>query len=868
MDEKDGKQMGNWPLYYRYWGKASKEHTEVVSFHLLPYHCLDVAAVAAEWWAASPTLRHLLCKATDRDEPTTRAWVLFFITLHDIGKLDIRFQLKSPDTLQALQSDFDPDDASRDVRYDHGKEGYSWFVKDAGYSDLTPEEIDHWKPWLQAVAGHHGSLPREISDSDPDAEKTIIKQDARARREFAIDIAELFLTPAGLSLKDTPPLAPDLLAGFCSISDWLGSDEKKFPYCQQQHTLKQYWHKQLKRAHSAIHDSGLIGMPLAKGGMAVLYPDYRPRQVQTLIEQIPVKPGITLIEAPTGSGKTEAALAYAANLLANGTGEAIIFALPTQATANAMFKRLQSIAKTLFPNGTNLLLAHGRAKYHPGFSALKEATGKTVQGDEEAITQCVEWLGASRKRAFLGQIGVCTVDQVFLSVLPVRHQFVRAFGVRKAALIIDEVHAYDAYMYGLLVSVLKGQQQNGGSAILLSATLPAWQKALLLGYKADNKPEQQAYPLITYCESGKQPETYPIKDDTQHPPLRLIETTCRSTANMLPDNALISDIIHAAESGALVAVICNLVADAQQLAKHLRDQCKTVPVDLFHSRFCFADRQQIELNILHHYGHDADRRSGKILVATQVIEQSLDLDFDWMITQLCPVDLLFQRMGRLHRHEREQRPPDHEVPRCTILVPEGNDYELHELIYGYRRILWRTQMLLADQPQIEFPTAYRDWIEQVYQAEPWKDEPRLITDEANDFLIEQDGNFYTGKQLANVAAKPLPDTEGAAGRLTRDGEMSLTVVLATKVDDKWHTLEGGPLEKLEDWQKDEAIDLNSLGVPNSWRKYLPPADEQGRHWLQMRKIEDGIWCENEDEWHFKYAAHIGLLHSKEDDAGN
>ncbi|MBL3600101.1 MAG: CRISPR-associated helicase/endonuclease Cas3 [gamma proteobacterium endosymbiont of Lamellibrachia anaximandri] len=868
MDERNDKQTGALALYYRYWGKASKEYAKEVSFHLLPYHCLDVAAVAAEWWAASPALRHLLCKATDRDESTTQAWVLYFITLHDFGKLDIRFQLKSPATLQVLQPGFNPDDADTDPSYYHGQEGYSWFVRDAGHWKLTPERLDQWKPWLQAVTGHHGSLPRGISDTTPDAEKAIIEQDVKARLEFITDMAEFFLTPAGLSLKDTPPLAPDLLAGFCSISDWLGSDEEKFPYCQQQHTLKQYWQRRLKRAHSAIHDSGLIGKPLSKGGMAALYPNYHPRQVQTLIEKIPCKPGITLIEAPTGSGKTEAALAYAANLLANGTGEAIIFALPTQATANAMFKRLQNIAKILFPSGNNLLLAHGRAKYHPGFSALKDAAGKTAQGDEEAVTQCVEWLGASRKRAFLGQIGVCTIDQVFLSVLPVRHQFVRAFGVRKAVLIIDEVHAYDAYMYGLLVSVLQGQQQNGGSAILLSATLPAWQKALLLGYESDNKSEQQPYPLIIYCESGKQPETYPIEDETQYPPLRLVETTCRSTADMLPDNALVSDIIHAAESGALVAVICNLVADAQQLAKHLQGQCKTATVDLFHSRFRFTDRQQIELEVLHHYGHDADHRLGRILVATQVIEQSLDLDFDWMITQLSPVDLLFQRIGRLHRHERELRPPGHEVPRCTILIPEGTDYELHELIYGYRRILWRTQMLLEDQPQIEFPASYRDWIEQVYQAEPWEDEPRQITDEANDFLIEQDGNFYTGKQLANVAAKPLPDTEGAAGRLTRDGEMSLTVVLATKVDGEWRTLEGGPFETLEDWQKDEAIDLNSLGVPNSWRKYLPPADEQGRHWLLMYKNEDGIWCGKEDERHFKYAAHIGLLLSKEDDIGN
>jgi CRISPR-associated endonuclease/helicase Cas3 len=137
---------------------------------------------------------------------------------------------------------------------------------------------------------------------------------------------------------------------------------------------------------------------------------------------------------------------------------------------------LEKAAERLFAEGPNVVLAHGKDRFNPNFQALQKAAQRpspqTAELEREASVQCIRWLGASRKRAFLGQIGVCTIDQVLLSVLPVRHQFVRAFGLRKSVLIVDEVHAYDAYMYGLLGRVLNGQQRAGGSALLLSATLP------------------------------------------------------------------------------------------------------------------------------------------------------------------------------------------------------------------------------------------------------------------------------------------------------------------------------------------------------------------------------------------------------------
>jgi CRISPR-associated endonuclease/helicase Cas3 len=212
-----------------------------------------------------------------------------------------------------------------------------------------------------------------------------------------------------------------------------------------------------------------------------------------------------------GSGKTEAALAYASCLLAAGLAESVIFALPTQATANVMLARLEQVAGILFPEAANVVLAHGKRNYNPHFNTLKQqAKHATAQGKESATVHCAEWLAQSRKRVFLGQVGVCTVDQVLLSVLPVKHAFVRSFGLGKSVLIVDEVHAYDSYMYGLLAEVLQRQREAGGSAILLSATLPYHQRQMLAQSWGGDVEQTTDYPLITQISGNGQRAPSPV----------------------------------------------------------------------------------------------------------------------------------------------------------------------------------------------------------------------------------------------------------------------------------------------------------------------------------------------------------------------
>ena len=826
--------------YFQYWGKAHKESEEGAPYHLLPYHCLDVAAVTEAWWGQSGALQSSFVSVTKISARQTKAWLLFFVSLHDYGKMDMRFQLKAPNVVESIYPDFDrelTDLRGIDIKgYFHGPVGFSLFYHDFlstfGWNEYDQEVWEAWRPWLAAVTGHHGVIP---SDVDPFAEidknqadASIIEHDRAARVDWVNALETLFLKPSGLSIKTSPPPCSSLLAGFCSVADWLGSNSAvgAFEYKPDKEPLNDYYQRNLVIARQQLYESGLLSTKQPYQGIQSLLPSGEktlPRQLQTLVDKLPVERGLTIIEAPTGSGKTETALAYAWRLLDKGLADSIIFALPTQATSNAMLKRLGICAPLIFSDQPNLVLAHGKSAFNQDFWELKNSfQQQTEQGGEEARVQCAEWLSASRKRVFLGQIGVCTIDQVLISVLPVRHKFVRGFGVGKSVLIVDEVHAYDSYMYGLLGEVLKQQQAAGGSVLLLSATLPFRQRQTLgrtwCGEIASKTKE--SYPLVTQVNQAGQTSRFELSE-RELPEKRTVAVEVLAKSQLLPGASLIAQMIDAAEQGAQVVFICNLVDVAQMLAKQLRVK-SNVTVDLFHARFRFCDRQAIEKQVLEKYGKDGKREQGSILIATQVVEQSLDLDFDWMITQLCPVDLLFQRLGRLHRHQRP-RPDGFDKPKCTVLIPDDEDYGYHGLIYGNTRVLWRTaQMLLKSGGEIYFPAAYRDWIERVYEEDNWGDEPNDVIASYEEFIKESEGSRYTAQLLMRSDVEEFADTDSNVSALTRDGEMSLNVLPVLGSGDDMKLLDDGELIKnLEDWWRDEALNLNMVSVPNSWRKFLP-----------------------------------------------
>jgi len=866
--------------FFRYWGKTHGD-----DYHLLVYHALDVAAVGTVWWDTCPAIRRSFMQAFHIEASrinSLRAWMLFFVALHDLGKLDIRFQLKASETLRRLWPQFDLADVCESKatihKFNHGSAGFNWADRDAfnWFSELeNAEELwACWRPWMAAVTGHHGDIPIGDDFKPLDAEDYVIEHDRQARHGLVQAFATLFLIPEGLSIASHVPdgdshAAQHLLAGFCSVCDWVGSNTEVMPYFtpDPRVSFANYLTERTQKIREErwLERFGVIDSPSPYRGLAaLLQPKENPRGVQVLVDAWPLAAGLTLIEAPTGSGKTEAALAYAWRLLESGTTDSIIFALPTQATANAMLKRAQAFAAQAFDgDSTNIVLAHGKSRFHPGFEQLRAAGQRpTAQGKVEATVQCAAWLAQSRKRVFLGQVGICTVDQVLLSVLPVCHQFVRSFGIYKSVLIVDEVHAYDRYMHGLLTEVLRRQKATGGNAILLSATLPSVvRNRLLQAWNAVGVADAH-YPAV-WCATGGSvtPLTVP---EAQRPQLRNITIELLKYVDAFPNDALLDRIVAAAQSGARVAVIVNLVDVAQRLARQFRDRTK-IPVDVFHARYRFADRQNKETAALTQYGREAVREGGRILIATQVVEQSLDLDFDWLVTHICPVDLLFQRLGRLHRHQR-LRPAGFDAPRCTVLSVEGDDYGSHKVIYGNARVLWRTERLLAQNDHILFPQAYREWIEPVYQDEDWADEdwadePEAVRRDYENYEGQQLSAAQAAKQMISMRRKQYADDDVSLTVHTRDGEMSLTV-LPVQADGR--LLDGCHLESLDDGQRAEQLNLNTVPVPHTWKHALSECgqDEECRYQLVFAADSSGEWIAHAGKYTFHYTKEFGLERSK------
>jgi CRISPR-associated endonuclease/helicase Cas3 len=396
------------------------------------------------------------------------------------------------------------------------------------------------------------------------------------------------------------------------------------------------------------------------------------------------------------------------------------------ATANAMFGRLEAAYRRLFAPGQapSLALAHGRAGLHPGFAAAisehlaEEAYAAPGEACEPAGAQCAAWLADDRRRALLAEVGVGTIDQALLAVLAVRHATLRLHGLMRKVLIVDEAHAFDAYMNRELVALLRFQAALGGSAILLSATLPqalrqrladAWRDGLAL------PPAPLAathYPLASAVGAGSPTET----PCATRAPRRVRVTRLDDEA------AAIARIRAAVAAGAAVAWVRNTVDGALAGAAALRP-AGLAPL-VFHARYAMVDRLARESEVLGRFGRtgSAANRRG-VLVATQVIEQSLDLDFDLVVSDLAPVDLLIQRAGRLWRHmdlrPRASRPVD--GPELLVVSPPPVDDPAPDWIaasqpgtaavYGDPALLWRSARALFAAGAIVVPEGVRALIE-------------------------------------------------------------------------------------------------------------------------------------------------------------
>jgi CRISPR-associated endonuclease/helicase Cas3 len=427
---------------------------------------------------------------------------------------------------------------------------------------------------------------------------------------------------------------------------------------------------------------------------------------------------LVIVEAPTGEGKTEAALYLADRWLQAEGQRGTYVAMPTQATSNQMLGRFREFLERRYAGGqVELLLLHGNAALSADMDELRLAAVNQDDDGEKSTVVAHSWFVANKKRSLLAPFAVGTIDQALLSILQTRHFFVRLFGLSHKTVIFDEVHAYDTYMSTLFQHLLRWLARMGTNVILLSATLPSTTRAdLIEAYTGRACDVEPVYPGIFWA-------TRTAEDSVSFEASATAARTLALEWIERAEAAVVEKVREFVDPGGCVAVICNTVGRAQGLYEALR-AAQLVPDEdliLFHARFPFSSRKVIEENVLARFDKaGASRPERAVVVATQVIEQSLDLDFDAMISDLAPVDLLLQRAGRLHRHHRPARPEHLARPTLTLTRPATQDGapQWHNDGYVYEPyVLLRSLLTLRGRDAISVPGDVPCLIAEVYDSQ-------------------------------------------------------------------------------------------------------------------------------------------------------
>ncbi|MCY3756108.1 MAG: CRISPR-associated helicase Cas3', partial [Acidobacteria bacterium] len=470
--------------------------------------------------------------------------------------------------------------------------------------------------------------------------------------------------------------------------------------------------------------------------------------MQAAVKEIglPDGPVLALIEDATGSGKTEAALILASRMMAAGKGNGFFFALPTMATSNAMLGRLEAVAPRMFDGRPSLALTHGRAGMNELFRQILGRDGS----DPGAGPSCGSWLANDRRRILLADVGVGTIDQALMAVLPTRFNTLRLRALSGHILIVDEAHEFDPYMEAQLQRLLQFHAMLGGSAIVMTATLPLGMRAGYakafqrgLGLRRPREVEGRAYPMLNVIGRSI--------DSVEPDP---VPATCRDLAvQRLGDEEAAARLLQAGSQEGMACVwIRNSVSGAIASAMVLREA--GLQVDLLHARFTVADRLKQEAAVQRCFGRDGAGRTGRVLVATQVVEASLDLDFDLMVTDLAPIGSLVQRAGRLWRH-MDLRPAAKRPVAAPLLHVLSPDPDRVDGAHWLKRVLgsgalvypldvqWRTAAALFDQGVIRAPGGLRDLIERVHG-----DDPKEVPEVLEGFEIETIGRRMSEAQQA------------------------------------------------------------------------------------------------------------------------
>lgn len=740
----------------------------------------------------------------------------FCALVHDIGKLTIVFQSRIYDAV-----DFSPFADCVELP----KSGSLVNASDTPHA-LASEAIllKHGCPkGVASIAGaHHGrpSALAEVCDQISGActaVENFYGKRGKYRKLFESlwkEWIDFSLECAGFSeLSDLPDMAVPaqvVISGMLITADWIASNTTYFPLisADQKGEFGDY----PKRIENAWTTIGFPNMWESKARFGLDDEAFKerfgflpnPTQADIISTATDAESsGIYIIEAPMGSGKTEAALALSEILAARSGAGGMFFGMPTQATSNGIFPRLEKWAGGLAEDEQTLLaikLAHGNAALNEDYRELFTGhSNLNIESDSGLIVH--DWF-SGRKQTLLSDFVIGTVDQLLMAALKQKHVMLKHFGLSGKVVVVDECHAYDAYMSQYLDMAIKWLGIYKVPVIILSATLPEKRRAELIEAYTDSEKHRAkhteayvdkkiadeawkhslAYPLLTYTENNavKQKALAFDGENKEVSVRRIIRDEVAATAG------------YAVERGGCVGVIVNTVRKAQEIAAELQSAFPKAEVIIMHAQFIMTDRAKREEQILKRVGKHStpESRRGLIIVGTQVLEQSLDLDFDLMITELCPMDLLLQRTGRLHRHNRV-RPQGLETASCFVLDETDDGFDSGSAaIYG-EWLLMRTRALLPNK--LTIPSDIPLLVQQTYDEtnnemlgeltegmKKAQEENKLRTGKkrrsAENYLISKPSS-RKGKCLDGWLDNDIkPNNEQTGEKAVRDGDPSVDVI--------------------------------------------------------------------------------------------
>lgn len=638
---------------------------------------------------------------------------------HDIGKVSPSFTAK---LLKATGQDYRTVPALAKALPDIE----SQWGGHAGVSQATAEALQAPKYVAEILGQHHGFNP-QINDKTANAE-VFGGQNWQNERQKLVEALKSALN-CDWPIFESAAQAR-VVAGLTSVADWIGSGsffenpEEPWQPCIEQ----------------ALTDAGFIRPKIVpKLAFADVFdPERRqmqPRQAQQLFFDQVKGPGVYILEAQMGMGKTEAALYAAYQLLATGQAKGIYFALPTQLTSNKIYDRFNAfLEQILHPDMSNRALL-----LHSGAWLLDAEMGE--EGRPGGA-----WF-SHKKRGLLAPFAVGTLDQALMAVMNVKHGFVRAFGLAGKVVILDEVHSYDLYTSTILNELTAFLRQIGCTVIILSATLSRKRRDALI----DSHSTATAYPLIT---ASLTPDSAPIECAVTQPDSAPIAVSLISD-----DRKALEDALLRAEQGQQVLWIENTVAEAQQRYLDIASRASALgcEVGLLHSRFIPTDRQRHEKHWVDAFGKEgcpARQDVGRILVGTQVLEQSLDIDADFLISRFAPTDMLLQRIGRLWRHELTPR-PDSAKRECWLIAPSLDQALASPAVaFGATAsvyapyVLCRSLEVWQSVKQLVLPSHIRHLIDQTYED---RNESPVWTELLR--LLKKGGRYRTGEEALESLAR-------------------------------------------------------------------------------------------------------------------